>query len=301
VTAISFSPQDPRLVLIGTSEGGIFASTDRGVHWFQVPGSERATYVTSFFWDTANTVYVSTYGRGLWKLRNRRLAAPFDDVCIGCDVVSNDPGPGRPPFDASVLAFDGRILGVRTEKSQLREVFVTPGSSMLFTGDLKDAHDDIAITESDGRDTFEPLPQPKDGIVAGVVFTSDDKLTGTVVAKSAMTLFAAEPVQEIKGSTESPTEGTPYISLTSTTYDGIATTGPQEALDLSATGFAAGASYELFIDELPIKGTLTADASGSFTTTITAPAQAGYHSVDVRSPGNATVIDGSTFVVKSRN
>ncbi|HEX9982116.1 MAG TPA: hypothetical protein VGF69_02530 [Thermoanaerobaculia bacterium] len=301
VTAISFSPQDPRLVLMGTSEGGIFASTDRGEHWAKVPGSQQATYVTSFYWDNANTVYVSTYGRGLWKLRNRRTALPFDDVCTKCDVVSIDGDSGRPPFDGSVLAFDGRILGVRTEKSQLREVFVTPGTSVLFTGDPDDPQDAIIVTESDGRDSFEPLPQPKERALVGVVFTSDEKLIGTVLSKAALTLFPAEPVKETKGSTDSPTKGTPYISLISATFDGIATAAPQEALAISATGFAAGASYEVLVGELPVKGTFTADSSGAFTVRFTAPTDPGYHRVEVRPAGEDTVIDGTTFVVQYRN
>jgi photosystem II stability/assembly factor-like uncharacterized protein len=297
VTAISFCPNPATLVLAGTNEGGIFASKDNGGTWFKVPGSQLATYVTSFFWETTNTVYVSTYGRGLWKLKNKRIAAPgqFDDLCPKCDVVSNS-GPGRPPFDGSALVFDGRILGVRTEKSQLREVFVTPGSSVVFTGDPKDPQDDIAITESDGRDTtqFEPLPARKDGwIVTGVVFTNDDMLTGTVYAESEMSSPKSkdDTDPEIKGSTKSPAEGKPYISLDATTVE------PEELLELSATDFASGASYELLVDGQPIKGEIQADGSGSFTARITAPTTSGYHIVTVRMVGTESVIDGATFFV----
>lgn len=201
VTAVSFSPQDSSLVLIGTNEGGIFFSADRGATWRQFSGSEQATYVTSFFWETANTIFVSTYGRGLWKLANRRIVAAdaFDVFCGTCDVVSNDGAPGRPPFDGSVLVFEGRILGVRTDNRQLREVFVTPGSSVLFTGDQKDPQEDIAIIESDGKNPFEPLPKPPDGWIAtGVVFTSDDQVTGTVFADSEMSLLPPESEKELK-------------------------------------------------------------------------------------------------------
>ncbi|MBV8519983.1 MAG: hypothetical protein JO197_21505 [Acidobacteria bacterium] len=300
VTAISFSPQDPRLVLIGTSQTGIFASMDRGDHWWKVPNSEKVTYVTSFFWDNANTVYVSTYGRGLWKLRNRRVAASFDDNCSGCDVVSN-AGSGRPPFDGSVLAFDGQVLGVRTEKGQLREVFVTPGTSVLLTGDVSNAHDEIAITESEGRDAYEPLPQPKSGIVAGVVFTKDDQLTGTVFAASTMSLVPPASTKEVKGSTDSPTKGQPYIALATSTFDGTSSAAPRETFELSASNFAAGARYEVLVDDALLKGTFTVDASGSFTAKLTAPPEPGYHSVAVRLAVDATVIDSTTFVVKYRN
>src|SRR3954454_8267308 len=68
VTAISFSPVDQSQVLIGTVEGGIYYSGDHGTTWGKINGSEPATYVTSFFWADVNTVYVSTFGRGLWQL-----------------------------------------------------------------------------------------------------------------------------------------------------------------------------------------------------------------------------------------
>jgi photosystem II stability/assembly factor-like uncharacterized protein len=196
VTAISYHPVDPSHVLLGTTEGGIYYSVDRGATWGKIGGSDPATYVTSFFWASLNSVYVSTFGRGIWRLENHPIALPeaFDELCTTCDVVSND-GPGRPPFDNSALVFEGRILGVRTDNRKLREVFVTAGSSVIFTGDPKDSQDDITITESDGKDTsqYEPLPKHADGwMVTGVVFTSDDALTGTVFSESELTLAVPE-------------------------------------------------------------------------------------------------------------
>ena len=59
------------------------------------------------------------------------------------------------------------------------------------------AQEDIAITENGGEDPFEPLPKPPDGwIVTGVVFTSDDTLTGTVFADSEMSLLPPEPEEK---------------------------------------------------------------------------------------------------------
>lgn len=302
VTAISFSPQDPRLVLVGTSEAGIFASKDNGQSWSKIPGSERVTYVTSFYWETANTVFVSTYGRGLWKLRNRRIAAPFEDFCGSCEVVSNDSSSSRPPFDGSAIVFDGRMLGVRSSNSQLREVFVTPGSSVVFTGDLNDPQDDIAITESDGRDTtqFDPLPKGPDGwIAAGVVFTSDDKPVGTAFAKAEMTLLPPPSGKQFEGPTESPTEGRPYIRLTSSANRGVATVVPEEVFELAGTGFPAGASYEVLVDGEPVKGTYTADGKGAFAAKVVAPSVHGYHTVGVRMEGDETLLDASMFLVRN--
>jgi hypothetical protein len=298
VTAVSFSPQDPNLVLVGTSEGGIYVSHQNGAPetWFAIPNTEGATYVTSFFWENANTVYVSTFGRGLWKLTNRRSAADVPSLCPDCDVVSTDGGSTRPPFDHGALIFDGQILGVRTDSGKLREVLVTPGSSVVFIGESKDLQEDIAITESDGRDDskFEPLPKGPDGWLAtGVVFTGDDELTGAAFAKSELTLFEPERVEMPKDSTDSPTKGAPYLYLSASSY------APQEAVELSATDYTAGASYEVLIDGVPVKDTVTADGAGAFIVKVAAPSKSGYHRIAVRMAGDETVIDSAMFVVRN--
>ncbi|MEO8036514.1 MAG: hypothetical protein ABI837_18905, partial [Acidobacteriota bacterium] len=305
VTAVSFSPQDPRLVLVGTSEGGIFASNDNGAHWGKISGSERATYITSFFWKNANEVHVSTYGRGLWKLRNIRIAVPpaFDELCPTCGVVSNDAGPGRPPFAGGVLVFEGIVLGAKTNNGQLSEVFVTPGSSVIFLGDQDGPQKDIAITEAGPKDVdpagLEPLPKGPDGwIVTGLVFGEGNKLTGTVFVDSEMTLLPPVSFEMVGGSTESPTRGTPYVSLTSDDFRGVAAVLPNEKFELAGSDFAAG-TYEVFIDGVSTKLSVAADRTGSFKTSVAAPSTLGFHRVDVRPGGDGkTVIDGSTVLVK---
>lgn len=305
VTAVSFNPRDSDLVLIGTSEGGIYFSSDNGLHWRKIQGSEPATYITSFFWQNANNVFVSTYGRGLWKLTNVPVAVAeaFEDFCLSCEVVATDSGP-EPRFDGSLLVYDGRLLGMRTEKSQLREVLVTPGSSVIFTGDQNDPQQDIVITENDGRDTssFEALPKGPDGWIAtGVVFTSDDTVTGAAFAKSEMSRYAPVAPEAVKGSTDSPSKGQPCIRLTSSGNNGVATAAPREMLALAATNLAAGASYEVLIDGVATKGTVIADAKGSFETRLSAPAEHGYHLVEVRMLGDEEVVDDSVFIVRQED
>ncbi len=302
VTAVSFSPQDPRLVLVGTMEGGIYISGDNGATWRKITGTDPATYITSFAWQNANTVYVSTYGRGLWKLRNVRIAIPgaFDELCGSCEVLSMDGSPERPPFDRSVHVFEGTILGVRTEKSRLRELLVTPGSSVVFTGDQENAQEDIVITESNGRDAsdYEPLPEHSKGWIGkGLVFLKDGTLTGAVYGESEASLLPPPTKEDYKGSTKSPTEGTPYVRLSASAFYGVAAALPDETFELAATDFVGGASYEVLIDDVALKGEYTADDKGSFTARISAPEDQGYHRVEVRRAGDKEAIDGSVLLV----
>lgn len=303
VTAVSFSPDDPKLVLIGTREGGIYMSGDRGKTWSRITNSEKIPWVTAFHWQDANTIYLSTYGRGLWKLQNTQFVLPgaFGDFCSGCDVVANDGSRG-PKFDDGLLAFDGQILGVRTEKGVLREVFVTSRSSVVFAGDPKDLQNEITITRTSGKDTGEPLPKGPDGSIAtGVVFTSDHTLTGAAFAKSELTLLPPEFEGDFKGSTESPTAGRPYIRLISSAFNGVPTVTPREVFTLSGTDFAAGESYEVLVDGVAVADKITADAKGALTTRLAAPSEPGYHHVSVRIGGKETVMDASTLLVTESN
>jgi hypothetical protein len=67
--AIAFDPADGRRILVGTDSGGLFASFDNGVTWGGIPGSNVITGITDISFDEVRSdVYVSTYGRGLWKV-----------------------------------------------------------------------------------------------------------------------------------------------------------------------------------------------------------------------------------------
>jgi photosystem II stability/assembly factor-like uncharacterized protein len=56
-------------ILVGTDHAGIFASANGGKSWSALPGTNKATVMTSFFFDNrTDMVYLATYGRGLWKL-----------------------------------------------------------------------------------------------------------------------------------------------------------------------------------------------------------------------------------------
>lgn len=69
VHSIAFDPTNPRRIFVGTEAAGIIASDDSGQTWNVLPGSKAIPIITSFFVDEGhNTVLVSSYGRGLWKL-----------------------------------------------------------------------------------------------------------------------------------------------------------------------------------------------------------------------------------------
>jgi photosystem II stability/assembly factor-like uncharacterized protein len=140
ISAVSFQPSHAQLVLMGGREGGVYFSHDRGRTFEHVPGSERIPNVTSFHWKTHNEAYVSSYGRGLWRLRIAYAAAPpsFAKLCGGtcllADVAAPDPRPfdGKIDFEAALLVYEGGIMDARIEGGLLRGVAVTPGSAWVL-------------------------------------------------------------------------------------------------------------------------------------------------------------------------
>jgi hypothetical protein len=65
----AFDPANPSHILVGTDEAGLFASANGGLTWSTVPNTAQARAISSIFFDArTQTIYVGTYGRGLWKL-----------------------------------------------------------------------------------------------------------------------------------------------------------------------------------------------------------------------------------------
>jgi photosystem II stability/assembly factor-like uncharacterized protein len=145
VSFISFHPDEPSLVLIGTWQGGLFFSRDRGSSWMRIPESERATMVTDVHWKSLNEAYVATYGRGLWRLRIEPVF-PIDKIatlCKDCRAYKFPPESGGELVpgqildratgaeEDAVLVTDGHLIYAQIKGGGLVQALVTPGSSVV--------------------------------------------------------------------------------------------------------------------------------------------------------------------------
>ena len=78
---IAFDPLQPNLVLVGTKQAGIIASTDGGQTWSTIPLSQQLVNITSFFFDDQfGVVYVGTFSSGLWRFNWTNSV----ELCIPC-------------------------------------------------------------------------------------------------------------------------------------------------------------------------------------------------------------------------
>jgi hypothetical protein len=91
IRTIEYNPLDPSQVFIGTESAGVFFSDDGGTSWEKIAGSDPIVAVTAFAFDqVTEDVYVSSYGRGLWRLRKIDLVGiPPPDAFEPNDSSSN--------------------------------------------------------------------------------------------------------------------------------------------------------------------------------------------------------------------
>ena len=71
VSAISYFPQDSTQILIGLQSGGAFITSDDGESWKFVEGSDKIPNISGFYWKNSDDIYVSSYGRGLWRIQKQ--------------------------------------------------------------------------------------------------------------------------------------------------------------------------------------------------------------------------------------
>ncbi len=317
VTAVSFCPQNPNFVLLGTSEGGIYFSKDRGSAWERIAGSERATYVTSFHWESDSSAIVSTYGRGLWKVRLfiRPAIDAYQPLCLGSCLAFDPrffqlgPVPQLVDVDRILLVFDGRIESLRAPGGVLRSVSVDPGATALVLSD--DPKVTLPVDDSGRRlpFAFAGLPAVRRLQSAGLVLRGlalkGDSIRYLVASKEVAQLAVPGPVVPFQdlGKSTSGVEGKPYLQLVSgSVMDGTPLVAFGEPLEIQGRNFAldAQAPIEITLDGAPVKVPVAVNQDGSFRTKLVPGAlQVGAHQVRVlqRLDPQTVLSDASSFLL----
>ena len=139
VTAIAWDPTNSCHILVGTMQNGVIRSADGGLTWAQVPGSKRATIVTSFFFPPRGPIWMSTYGRGLWQVESDR-SPPASGRC----GFPQPPGGGPPPTAPVVILRTG---GTPRAFDGLQDSAVCPTCTVLLVHDgwITDVDEDGSV------------------------------------------------------------------------------------------------------------------------------------------------------------
>lgn len=101
---IAFDPYDSCHLIIGTHQRGILRSVDGGLTWRVLRGSGGVRYPTSVYFPEKGEPWVSSYGRGLWKLLVSRK-----DTDGKCPFI---PRRDPPPTSDSTVVLDPNTGGV---------------------------------------------------------------------------------------------------------------------------------------------------------------------------------------------
>jgi photosystem II stability/assembly factor-like uncharacterized protein len=314
VSSISFHPENAYFVLAGGLEGGIYFSNDRGATWRHVPGSEPVTSIISFYWQSDNTVIVSTYGRGLWKLTIdiRSRLQLFEPLCEQpCLLV--DPRTlvirefdGQADFDRAMLIFNGRAMDAAVVQGQLKDLVVTPGSSVVLFSELP--ADTLPFREDSQLGSFAGLEAAAKLIAQGYVVrgvTFQDGMVKDVLASTREAALAGPGAQVEFKDTGSPTSGVekrPYIALSGDlVVGGVSVLRAGQVLNVEGERFEAAdaATVQVHIDGQPVGKAVRVRKDGTFRARLRfgLALAKGPHRLEVvqQGEGQTLLTDASTF------
>jgi hypothetical protein len=306
VSSISFYPEYPNLVIVGTVENGLFFSSDRAATWQRIPNSEHITNVVALYWRSANSVIVGSFGRGLFEIRMRYTMprSSMGVICGDCRflpvgprlssietprVVSVSlPFPAdskQEDFDEAVLVLDGRINGAEVSQGRLKKLWVTTGSSEYRFSDAK-SKSDFLTEERSGFVGFSGLPQAEQlrsqkQVIKGVAFTNG-VVTHLIYASNETPTPVPPPLGPVLLPKETnPQFEEPYLRIFGPEVI-LGTTGMDNPFDLEGYLFSPNAPVELRVDGRATSGQLRTDTNGKFATRLVAPSAIGPHEIVAR-------------------
>jgi hypothetical protein len=320
VHVIAFDPDLPNWIFVGTQETGIVYSNDGGRSWNSIAGTEQITNISSFFFDFDHSVIVSSYGRGLWRLRMRPresvrdpwlppgvavdpwvfdaiTGAPFrlgdlgiPEVCLTCYYVAVDAGQIR---DAEI----GRGM-------TLRRLRISGGTVRAFDSRGQQVRFGVPVTARGRRfckwgrseervfDTLRREGAQVKGLVMDgqkvlqvITSTTDLKLTPRPAGPPAMA------------------ETGPYIRTVGVfTIGGMPAIEPDQSISIAGTGFRpcaqAACAVKVFVDETVVAKDVLVDQKGAFRASFPVSGSAGPHRLAVEQmPGQELLRDATTVLL----
>jgi hypothetical protein len=305
VSCIRFNPTDNQMVLVGTRSTGIFFSWNNGTSWEKIPGSERIPEVSSFYFQNNNTVWVSSYGRGLWKLNftfraRRPLLLNFcgtSDACFTLlrpDLITllgqNNVKPVD--FDRAMMVAEGSITGIRVVNGVVQAIEHSPDASVVWYSDEKQIKTTFKVQTRDsiklgffGDKRIADLVD-KGYIIKGIL-TKGNQLVDIVYGKERSPFPDKPLVKDFVevGAKELEIVGKPFILLSSKDMtNGHCIVSPGEKLILRGVNFnKAGPLPRVFLDGEPSNRIKIDkwDGEGNFYVEFDAPETMGYHSITI--------------------
>ncbi|CAJ5232921.1 glycosyl hydrolase [Burkholderia pseudomallei] len=304
VSAISYSPDNPSTVAIGTHQNGVFISGDRGSTWRKVPGSEGATNITSIEWRPGwSEAYVSSYGRGLWKLQQELLGLRFDLLCrvVDCFERVIDPHEYEQWGEHGLAVIGGEILDVQTRGSRVMGVTISRGASTALIGEDGWRPRFKILEATPTRHAIHQGAQAGRAVRALALDRSERLLRRVMTARRVM----AADLVPASASPEAPlieederSQLTPYSapSIKMTAEDRMFLFVPGEEVQLTVERLAPSSQITVQVDGKPVAEEKS-DAQGKLLLQTRAPLAPGLHTLDLRLGESQRAVASQPFVV----
>ena len=323
VSAVSFSPDDPNLVALGTRQNGIIMSGDGGLTWEKVPGSEIATLITSLAWRSSTDLTISTYGRGLWRLKwELSLRIPdLSHLCAWpCDIRALNPEWAfDPPYERigkAYLVLNGHLNGAEFVRGRLAKAYVSPGGTLVSAA--KDAAPlGLEVAEASQWMGLRDAPAGllrfdfAEAWLSGLIVDRKDKVAALIESPILVTMTTLDEQRsaweqfekiEMAGSQKSPTANAPYIDLHKEKKDekeraGFPNAyGPGERIIIKGRNMGAFDTLEILVDG-NVVNKLRPDKRSEIEAEFSAPSAFGVHKIVLRDARSGRIIDGTMFSV----
>lgn len=271
VSTIGFDPDCNGHILVGTRQAGVLRSFDGGATWSRVNGTLDIPRISRFFFAGDGKVILSSYGRGLWRMR------------YAC------PGIAVPPrldwtriYDHPLYFFDGRITRLdaldlsRCAGCELRRA--QGGTVPGFDAEVKN---------QEHSEELKQLIGAGNGLRAGLV--NDGKLQGLVLASEKIDdrEIRLPPARKLE----------PYIVLQNTSLTGLPISETR-AIVIRGIGFDRNRPVRILVDgePLPFKHVIAFDAQGRFELSFPPAFELGGHTVAVEQETDSGLLrDVTTF------
>ena len=324
VSAISFYPEYPNLVVAGTVSNGLFFSDDRGENWRRIPGTSHITNVVDLYWRSANSVLVGSWGRGVFEVQMRHALSPASLrlICGDCRFMpvapsrqphlllsirpqqgGSEPSTNQTPaFDEAILVVGGAINGLQMNQGQPQKMTATVGSSVYRFGGLN-ASNQTTVDERGGFPGFVGLPaadqlRKEKQIIRGIALTNG-RVTHVIYGPTEVPQPTPSPLpQNQVPSVPSPSPAEPFLRIVgSGVYLGTMVGGA--SFELQGYFFAPNAPLDISVDGQAVSQSRT-DGRGQFTVALIAPPAIGPHVVSARQQvAGRTVQTGTGFAVNN--
>lgn len=260
VSVIRYDPTCDDHIMVGTQQAGLFQSFDDGASWEKITGSAAIPYVSSFYFNGNEEAIVSSYGRGLWRVRyecdgksmasGSRVQVVPDPIYYwkGTKVPLKDIDPGSCPRCRWLIVEEGDIRRYSIDKEgQLQVLHISGDSVQSFSPEREPVEVPVEVVRTEQGPTFEDEQLvaliEKGNRVQGM-YLEGSKVRGLVVADEGQKIGPEQlPQDEPLG---------PRISLNIPSTSGVSLE-EIESIVVTGYGFESDAPIRITLDGEPVE------------------------------------------------